>query len=178
MTEATSTAATGAGSESHRPRRRPGAESRSAPVPDRSRSYRHLINPFAPLRVFSDDQVAAIHEAALTILENHGMRVLLPEAREAYRRAGATVDESTFNVRLDRGLVTGSLAKANNVKAFLEPQIRSAADKHFEATYTVVFAKPLPTHTADAERLSGDLTRYGSGEAYVEATATAPETGT
>ena len=73
---------------------------------------------------------------------------------------------------------TGSLSKANNVKAFLEPQIRSAADKHFEATYTVVFVKPLPTKTADAERLSGDLTRYGSGEAYVEATATAPETGT
>jgi hypothetical protein len=73
---------------------------------------------------------------------------------------------------------TGSLAKANGVKAFLEPQLRTAADKHFEATYTVVFEKPLPTKPADAERLSSDLTRYGSGEAYVEATATAPEAGT
>jgi hypothetical protein len=63
------------------------------------------------------------------------------------------------------------------VKAFLEPQIRAATHKDFSATYTVVFEKPLSTKTADTDRLSGDLTRYGSGEAYVEATATAAETG-
>ena len=37
------------------------------------------------------------------MLENQGMRVLLPEAREAYRRGGATVDEIKLMVRLDRG---------------------------------------------------------------------------
>jgi len=95
-----------------RPRRRPAGAGPTAPVVDRSRSYRHLVNPFEPLKVFSDDNVAAIHEAALRILENQGMRVLLPEAREAYRRGGATVDESTLNVRFDRGLVTESLAQA------------------------------------------------------------------
>ncbi len=107
MTEPTAIAA---GAADRRPRRRPPSAAAAAPVVDRSRSYRHLTNPFEPLRVFSDDQVAAIHEAALQILETQGMRVLPPEAREVYRRGGAMVDESTLTVRLDRGLVAQSLA--------------------------------------------------------------------
>jgi len=95
-----------------RPSRRPASGAPAAPVVDRSRSYRHLVNPFEPLKVFSEDQVAAIHEAALTVLENQGMKVLLPEARETYARGGASVDESTLMVRIDRGLVAAALTTA------------------------------------------------------------------
>ena len=49
-------------------RRATGAEVSHA-VFDRTRSYRHLRNPFEPLKVFSDDQVSAIHDAALVMLE-------------------------------------------------------------------------------------------------------------
>jgi trimethylamine--corrinoid protein Co-methyltransferase len=112
MTETTSVAAAEAGRGGPRARRRPGSDSRPGPAPDRARGYRHLVNPFEPLKIFTDDYVAAIHEGALGVLENHGMRVLLPEARMVYRRAGAAVDESTFNVRLDRGLVAEAMAAA------------------------------------------------------------------
>ena len=95
-----------------RPRRRPASTTSTAPVIDRSRSYRRLVNPFEPLKVFSDDQVAAIHEAALTVLENQGMRVLLPEARATYARGGAMVDEASMMVRIDRGLAAAALATA------------------------------------------------------------------
>ena len=54
--------------------------------------YRQLRHPFAPQPVFSDDRVAAMHEAALAVLENHGIKVLLPEAVALYARAGARVD--------------------------------------------------------------------------------------
>src|SRR5271154_4764231 len=91
--------------------RRP-AGGTSAPAVDRSRSYRHLVNPFEPLKVFSDDHVAAIHEAALLVLENQGMRVLLPEARATYAKGGALVDASTNMVRIDRGMVAAALATA------------------------------------------------------------------
>jgi trimethylamine--corrinoid protein Co-methyltransferase len=93
-----------------RRRRRPGAGDASHAVFDRSGSYRHLRNPFEPMKVFSDDQVEAIHHGALTILETMGMRVLHPEARRIYAHAGATVDEDTQMVRLDRGLVAKSIA--------------------------------------------------------------------
>jgi trimethylamine--corrinoid protein Co-methyltransferase len=90
--------------------RRPAAA--PAPVRKRSSAYRKLTNPFEPLRIFSDDRVAALHEAALTILENQGMKVLSAPARARYAAAGADVDETTMHVRLDRGLVARSLATA------------------------------------------------------------------
>jgi len=93
-----------------RNRRRPGTADVSHAVFDRTRPYRHLRNPFEPLKVFSDDQVAGIHEAALVILETQGMKVLSSDARNRYRSAGAEVDEATLIVRLDRELVAASLA--------------------------------------------------------------------
>ena len=66
-----------------RSRRRPSSADVSHAVFDRTRSYRHLRNPFEPMKVFSDDQVAAIHEAALVILETQGMKVLSADARAA-----------------------------------------------------------------------------------------------
>jgi trimethylamine--corrinoid protein Co-methyltransferase len=77
---------------------------------DRTLPYRHLRNPFTPMKVFSDDQVAAIHEAALSMLETQGMKVLSPDARLRYAKAGASVDEPAQMVRLDRGLVAAALA--------------------------------------------------------------------
>lgn len=96
--------------QARRGRRRPSAAVANHAVFDRTRPYRHLRNPFTPMKVFSDDQVAAIHEAALTMLETQGMKVLSADARVRYRQAGATVDEATQVVRLDRGLVAASLA--------------------------------------------------------------------
>jgi trimethylamine--corrinoid protein Co-methyltransferase len=62
--------------------------------------------------VFSDDRVEALHQAALGILEEQGIKVLSDEARARYRAGGANVDESTQFVRMDRGLVAQSLASA------------------------------------------------------------------
>jgi trimethylamine--corrinoid protein Co-methyltransferase len=91
-------------------RRRPGAQSTAEPIPDRSLTYRHLTNPFTPLTVFSEDEIASIHEAALLILENQGMRVLSERGRKTYAAGGAMVDESTYMTRIDRGLVAQALA--------------------------------------------------------------------
>jgi trimethylamine---corrinoid protein Co-methyltransferase len=100
-------------SRSQRPgrRRAPGTTSSQAPRPSAAR-YRQLRNPFEPLRVFSDDEIAFIHDSALSILENLGIRVLLAEARQRFAAAGATVDESTESVRIDRGLVALALSTA------------------------------------------------------------------
>jgi trimethylamine--corrinoid protein Co-methyltransferase len=95
-----------------RGRRRPAPATAAEPVADRSQAYRHLENPFEPLRVFSDDQVEAMHQAALGILENTGMKVLAPDARERYAAGGASVDDATQMVRIDRGLVAASLTTA------------------------------------------------------------------
>ncbi|MEL6533023.1 MAG: trimethylamine methyltransferase family protein [Pseudomonadota bacterium] len=73
----------------------------SAPPPGRAVNYRQLKNPFPPMDVFSTDEITAMHETALKTLEELGMRVLLPEAREAFAKAGARVDEDMVFLGLD-----------------------------------------------------------------------------
>jgi trimethylamine--corrinoid protein Co-methyltransferase len=86
------------------------AAATAAAAGSRSSRYRNLTNPFVPTRIFSDDQVESLHQTALAMLENQGMRVLSPRGRAAFAAAGAQVDESTHMVQLDRGLVAKALA--------------------------------------------------------------------
>ena len=95
--------------------RRRAARDATAAGKGRTPNYRNLVNPFEPLRVFSDDQVEAIHRNALRLLEEIGMRVLLPAAHEKFKVAGAAVEEDTMMVRIDRGLVEKALATAPKV---------------------------------------------------------------
>ena len=80
--------------------------------PPRSWAYRRLSHPFAPQKVFSDDAVNNIHESALRVLEELGMRVLLPEARRLLAGAGAIVDEAERTVRIGRDVIAAGLASA------------------------------------------------------------------
>jgi trimethylamine--corrinoid protein Co-methyltransferase len=99
--------------EGRRSRRREKRREVSADTKARSQqAYRHLRNPYAPVAQLSDDQIEAIHEASLTILEDIGIRVLLPEAREIYKAAGADVEKSSQIVKLDRALVMDTIARA------------------------------------------------------------------
>jgi trimethylamine---corrinoid protein Co-methyltransferase len=93
-----------------RPRRRETHRAGAAGAAERSLRYRNLVNPFEPVRIFSDDQIESMHTAALEILEHQGMRVLSARGRSVLAAAGATVDESTQMVRLEPGLVSQALA--------------------------------------------------------------------
>ena len=71
--------------------------------------WRQLVNPLAPVRLISDDEVEAIHEAALRLLADVGVRCALAEARDIFRKAGALVDEGEQRVRLGRDIVEQAL---------------------------------------------------------------------
>ena len=64
------------------------------------------------LRVLSDEQLAAVHERSLAILERTGVRVDSERARTILAEAGAPVDETTRIVRFPPDLVERSLALA------------------------------------------------------------------
>ncbi|TGT69906.1 trimethylamine methyltransferase family protein, partial [Mesorhizobium sp. M8A.F.Ca.ET.161.01.1.1] len=72
--------------------RRRGRTGEAGSESSRRPNYRSLKNSFLPQPVFSDDQVAAIHDTALRVLEELGIKVLLREARAIFARAGALVD--------------------------------------------------------------------------------------
>ncbi len=80
--------------------------------PVRKTNYRHLRNPFRPQGIFSDDEVENIHQTALRILQELGMRVLLPEARALFEKAGALVDEDSQMVRIGPEIVEAAISVA------------------------------------------------------------------
>ena len=61
---------------------------------------------YAPTEAVSADELEAIHDASLGILEEIGMDFLDPEARELLRVAGARVEAGAERVRFDRAMVT------------------------------------------------------------------------
>ena len=87
----------------------------AADRPARKVDYRRLVNPFEPVRVYSEDQIAAIHDMALKVLEELGMRLLLPEALDLLRTEapdGVSIDDDARHCRFDRGLVAEAMATA------------------------------------------------------------------
>ena len=73
--------------------------------------YKHIVNPFEPMRVLSDDQVAHIHDIAIRYLADEGIKVLLAEARDIYAASGAAVDDDMI-VRLDPDVIADALRAA------------------------------------------------------------------
>ena len=69
-----------------------------------------LENNSPPLEVLSVDQLEAIHEASLSLLEEQGLQVMGARARDLFKAAGAQVDKDV--VCLDRALVLELIAKA------------------------------------------------------------------
>ena len=62
--------------------------------------------------VVSADELEAIHEASLTILERIGMDIWDGEARSMLREAGAEVDEADQHVRFPKEMIVERIATA------------------------------------------------------------------
>ncbi len=84
----------------------------AATGPTRKVDYHNLCNPFPAMDVFSADEIANMHDTALRMLEDLGMRVLLPEARKLFKAAGAAVDEDTLMVKIGRDIIEDALQSA------------------------------------------------------------------
>ena len=68
--------------------------------------------PWSPLEVLTVEQVERILIAAFRVLEEAGLEIRSPAAREVFRQAGALVDDETQWVRIGRDLVEAQLAHA------------------------------------------------------------------
>ncbi|OOG67821.1 hypothetical protein BLJAPNOD_01772 [Ensifer sp. M14] len=105
-------AAAGESSSPLERRRRPGGRGGERTRKSSGGKYLNLVNTQSKSSVLSDDALEAVHQASLTILEEIGMDVILPEARERMKVAGADVTPGTDRVRFDRGLIMDMIASA------------------------------------------------------------------
>ncbi len=90
-----------------RPRRR-GREERGGSAAPSAQP----VNSYQPVRAVTDDQLEAMHETSLTILEEIGIDFLHDEARAILKDAGADVDPASQRVRLPRQLVDSRIGLA------------------------------------------------------------------
>jgi trimethylamine--corrinoid protein Co-methyltransferase len=74
--------------------------------------FRQPRRRFPPVPLLAADELEAIHEASLTILEEIGMDFLDAEARALAQRAGARVEPGSARVRFDRGLILDAIRSA------------------------------------------------------------------
>jgi len=64
-------------------------------------------------RPLDDADVARIHDAALSVLERTGVRIVASECRDILATAGAAVEAANDRVTIPRRLVEGALRTAN-----------------------------------------------------------------
>lgn len=85
-------------------------EANSTQTTERKVDYRRLTNPFEPASVYSDDQIEQIHHTALRVLQEIGVKILLPAARRLLIDGGVDVDETSMIARFDQALVESAIA--------------------------------------------------------------------
>ena len=85
---------------------------RSAQSPLAQLPWRAVSNPYVPFEVLSSDQIEAIHETSLKMLEQIGVELMSSSARDLLRERGALVDEASGVVKLDRVIVEWALSQA------------------------------------------------------------------
>ncbi len=98
--------------ETKRGPRRRGRGGKAETATKRKVNYHQLKNPFPLMDVFSADEIANMHETSLRILEELGMKVLLPEARTIFANGGARIDEDNDMVFIGREMIEEALATA------------------------------------------------------------------
>ncbi|HXR91099.1 MAG TPA: trimethylamine methyltransferase family protein [Steroidobacteraceae bacterium] len=143
-----------------RRRREGGRGRRSVSGHLRQLPWRAVRNPFAPLEVLTADQVEAIHLTSLRILEELGIELMSPRAREIMRAAGAQVDAAGGMIRIDRGLVERALGTAPS--SFTLTPRNPARQVTFGGNHVNfgLVAGPPNVHDRERGRRSGNFRDY------------------
>ncbi|MGD9971826.1 MAG: ATP-binding protein [Desulfatirhabdiaceae bacterium] len=92
---------------------------------------------------------------------------------DAQKKVSITGDYETQNGSEFGIEFSGIIPDAQPIKEFLEPQLRAAATKDIRIVFQVIFPDGLSLKQDEPERLSERLTKFGTGAAYVSATAEA-----
>ena len=91
---------------------RRGNSRRTARAAIEQSDWRIPYNIDKPTEPLSEDGVAAIHDAAMTVLEEIGIEFINEEAKSYLRKAGCLVDGGSDNVRMDRDFVMEMMGHA------------------------------------------------------------------
>lgn len=171
---------------------RPGLEDSQRPMPLRGEPGAVMVGSAAP----PDQEVSAegpLKEALASLWEKARARKMdvigtvmlrLYEASDGFRVMvlANPIARAEKRVQIEGGYDTtangafslefsGPVEDAQPIKDFLEPQLRAAREKDVTVTITLTFSEGLALSGPDPEQLTERLGKFGSGAAYVAATA-------
>ncbi|MDW6026193.1 trimethylamine methyltransferase family protein [Mesorhizobium sp. BAC0120] len=121
---------------------------------------RRVRNPYPPMELLSADQVEAIHEASMHILENFGIEVMSARALALFEKAGATIDRASMNVRIDRGMVEEALRTAPSAFRLTPRNADRAVHLGGDTINFTLVAGPPNVHDMKRGRRAGNLRDY------------------
>ncbi len=121
---------------------------------------RRVVNPYPPMELLSADQVEAIHDASLHILENFGIELMSPRALAIFEKAGAKVDPASQTVFLDRGLVGEALKTAPSHFDLTPRNPERAVPLGGNAINFTLVAGPPNVHDMERGRRAGNMADY------------------
>lgn len=75
-------------------------------------NYRQLTNTLLRQPAFSEDRLESLHQTALRVIGELGIKVLNTQAREIFKQGGACVDEDSWLVKIDSEMVEAALKTA------------------------------------------------------------------
>lgn len=143
------------------PRRRRSADragSKAAAIPQLP--LRRVRNPYPPMALLSEDQIEAIHEASLHILENFGIEVMSARALSLFEKAGAKVDHASQTVWLDRGLVAEALKTTQATYRLTPRNPEHAIHLGGDTINFTLVAGPPNVHDMERGRRAGNYRDY------------------
>jgi trimethylamine---corrinoid protein Co-methyltransferase len=91
---------------------RAGRGQRASDARHSQKPFRQPIRRTRPLEIVSSDELEAIHQASLTVLQEIGMDFLDADARILVKRAGGDVKTGSQRVRFDRQLIESCIKTA------------------------------------------------------------------
>lgn len=112
------------------------------------------------MKLLSADQVEAIHDASMRILEEFGIEVMSPRALSLFEAAGAKVDHATQNVRLDRALVAEKIATAPAAYTLTPRNSERVVRLGGSSLNFTLVAGPPNVHDYERGRRAGNLGDY------------------
>ena len=122
--------------------------------------FRQPRNPFPPMEIVSADQIEAIHDKSLEVLQTIGMDFLNDEARQILKAAGAEVEGDSARVRFDRALIEESVAQApEKFKLHIRHPARRLDVGGNSTIFSLVSSPPNASDT-DGGRRPGNLADY------------------
>ena len=121
---------------------------------------RRVRSPWSPMALLSEDQIEAVHEASMHILENFGIEMMSASACDLFAGWGAAVDRDTMTVRIDRGMVGEALETAPPVHTLTPRNPENALTLGGDHINFTLVAGPPNVHDFERGRRAGNYDDY------------------